>query len=768
VIDPAMRIEELEAEVECLQDQLAKAMAENDSKDRLIQSLQAQLDKEDENLRRQDNLQSQLNEYWISKCHKGPSCAPFSKKQQDEQTWVGDDTLTTMSVQSIDSIETEEVVNVVSEIQRWLFLEGGNLRDVEGLITQYCLFCRSVGMPLDRLFIAGMMLHPNVSAYVWKWEDGCNFNEHEVPHSAFEKPNYNPNEPFAVLMEGRAMEYRMSPLSGDEIPPGCAWFTKNNYQDYFALPIYHQGQFKGAMAWCTKDLEGFSKENIEVFHQSLAALSTVLRLHTNDLVMKTLVGRLEQDVQHQTEELQKANSRLEEANKQVLSQSRAQLQHFAMMSHEIRTPLNGIVGISHLLKEEPGVPEDVRDSIQMIATSGDLLLAVVNDVLDYSKLASGNVDISLEPTSIRQCLQPLLHNLGVKAAEQGQLQLRTRIAPEVTEGPIETDGRRLQQILYNLLGNAVKFGKNGGHIDFDVSVEGSSATTTESKRTEDYGHTEDTRSEDERSLASVLPTLCFRVKDYGKGIASDELAKIFEPFQQASTNSPTDGGTGLGLAITSRLVGALGGTISVESEFGKYCEFTVRMPLKECQEPLPTIQASPVISKRNSSFGSQEKDVTFHVEPTVALADLRVLIAEDNKVNQKVLSRTLSRIGVEDWDIVDNGKLAVTASEKKDYDVIFMDWQMPVMDGLEATRQIRERGNGEVDASVHQPRIIFLTAHAFPDYEEQAASVRADGFISKPFKKQTIESVLERFGFLEHCLEPSFITERSPRSAQQV
>ena len=206
----------------------------------------------------------------------------------------------------------------------------------------------------------------------------------------------------------------------------------------------------------------------------------------------------------------------------------------------------------------------------------------------------------------------------------------------------------------------------------------------------------------------------------------------------------------MGLAITSRLVGALGGTISVDSELGKYCEFTVRIPLKICEEPLSMCQAAqltPTATGDDVHSSTTSSSPRFQ-ERRLAPRYLRVLIAEDNKVNQKVLSRTLSKIGIKDLDIVENGQLDLEISEEKEYDVIFMDWQMPVMDGLAATRQIRARGNGKIPSTVHQPRIIFLTAHAFSDYEEQALSVRADGFISKPFKKQTIEGVLDRLGFL--------------------
>ncbi len=210
------------------------------------------------------------------------------------------------------------VHDIVDQIQRWLFLEGGNLRDVQSLLTEYCNFCRTnCDLPhLDRLYVAGMMLPPEVSAYVWKWENGKEFQQREVPHSAFEKPNFNPDEPFSFLMEGRAMEYRMNASS--KIPSGCEWFTEGKYQDYLALPIYHRGEYVGAMAWATKSPSGFSSRDIQIFYESLAALSTVLRLHTNDIVMTTLQERLAEHLKAQTRDLAEANNRLAAANDRVL------------------------------------------------------------------------------------------------------------------------------------------------------------------------------------------------------------------------------------------------------------------------------------------------------------------------------------------------------------------------------------------------------------------------------------------------------------------
>jgi signal transduction histidine kinase/ActR/RegA family two-component response regulator len=770
-------IANLQAEVASLQKQLAESQVENDRKDKVIESLQAQVKREHSLIVHNNTLQTKLDEFLRSRLRE------TERKHTSPHQPVRD---------------------VVCAIQRWLFLEGGNLRDVKSLITEYSKFCQSLGMPLDRLFVAGMMLHPQVSAYVWKWEIGEEFNEHEVPHSAFEKPNYNPDEPFAVLMEGRAMEYRMR-ADDKNIPPGCSWFKRGDYQDYFALPIYHRGEYKGSMAWCTKSPEGFSKQHVEIFKSSLTALSTVLRLHTNDLVMTTLMSRLQEEVTKQTKELEAANKSLAAANQRVLRQGQNQLKHFAMMSHEIRTPLNCIVGLSNLLLDS-NLDPSVEESIEMITSSGDLLLAVVDDVLDYSKLATGKVETIIQPTNLRKTINAVVASVSTKARMTG-LELRTEFDPQLPE-KMETDGRRLQQILYNLLGNAVKFGARGKSVEFSIYLECDALGKKHVK---------------------------FAIKDYGKGIAPTEMQKIFEPFQQAATNEPAHGGTGLGLTITRQLVRVLGGNISVESEFGKWCVFVVKLPfhpIPDTQEEVGigaavanigairisqsastggddmtgdadlaenassvssssytqttysasyassqitgyTNRAPPMITSQIIGMTDRAPMITSQITkitdipkvpppmlknpperptmtrvPSSVLTEsfdkIHILIAEDNTINQKVLNRTLNRIGLEEIDIVDNGQKAVEAAASKVYDIIFMDLQMPVMDGLEATRIITRRRN---ENGQEFPKIVFLTAHALQDYQAQAADAGGDGFISKPFKIDIIRDLIRGFQF---------------------
>ena len=222
-------------------------------------------------------------------------------------------------------------MSIADKVQSWLFgSEGGDLRDVPSLLTEYSNFMRNeMGVKLDRLFVAGVMLTPEFTSYVWKWEshEPHVVEQHEVPH---EIVTSNPDEPFNILMDGRAMDYRMNAAEKCDCGGAtkecyrCSWFDKGNYQDYYALPMYHRGEFKGAMAWSSKAKGGFTTGHIESFSKSLAALSTVLRCHTNEIVMSTLMGRLQEQVDKRTLELATANE-------QIRKHSQTQLRHFAMM-----------------------------------------------------------------------------------------------------------------------------------------------------------------------------------------------------------------------------------------------------------------------------------------------------------------------------------------------------------------------------------------------------------------------------------------------------
>lgn len=878
------RMDALRSQVETLQVKLDQCQTENDIKQRRIQSLENQM----EMLCRNEKLEEKLASYLLIRAEE-----LLTKSQSEDDTKETkieslrrlvdmlrrnkglEEQLANLLLSQPESCDNETVVqaesianptnkrpdgtkrsDAISQIQRWILVEGGDLPDIESLISRFADFCLSLGVPVDRIVIFSTASHPNLSSYVWKWEFSKHFREKEVRSDL----HYKPDEPVRLLMEGKAMEFRMRAGIQENIT-GCKWFTSNNFQDYFALPIYHRGEFKGAVAWSTKKVAGFTEEHIRFFRKSLIAFSPVLRCHMNDVIIRTFMDRLEDEIREQTMELAAANKSLAQANEKIVQQAESQLRNFAMMSHEIRTPLNCIVGLSNLLLSSDDLDPSLQESIEMITSSGDLLLAVVDDVLDYSKLAAGKVETKVETIQTQQVIRAVVTSVDIRAKATG-VDLRTKLADNLP-ADVETDSRRLQQILYNLLGNAIKFGRQGKIVDFTVDVVCRDGSSTD--------HVEVV----EKRNPCPDDIVRFTVKDYGRGIHPSELHKIFQPFQQAATNDPSHGGTGLGLAITRQLVRVLGGTISVESEYGSWCKFTVLLPknperpiIPSCKDeqrstfeealPFPNVSQRSTLGGNSSSFEDDDfsssdddtcssstsfstpsnyvhKHILTHVrhislpkvpslfpgegiglfekhrddsveatknsilggdfsglneesiftideiknllsstrnepmdqnvadqgnstddcrEPPspppqesgsrkmVEFDKLRVLIAEDNQINQKVLHRTLTRIGLTDIDIVSDGKQAVEAQETKGYDVIFMDLQMPVMDGLEATGIISSRKRLKNES---YPKIAFLTAHALQDYQDKAADSGGDGFISKPFKLEMLKELITRF-----------------------
>lgn len=737
------------------------------------------------------------------------------------------------------------VKQAVDEVHRWLFVEGGHFTTVEALMTNYCEFVRELGIPVDRLYYGGIGLHPKLTALLWKWEPH-DFVFREMPQEIFERRYelFSPDEPFCVLERG-VVDFVRIRKSDSFIPPDTkVWFSGGNYTDYFALPDIHSNESKGNLAWATKDLNGFSDDHISFFELTLPALTTVLRLHTNDWVLRTLTERMEQEIEERTQELAEANLQLAHANERLGIQSKKQLEHFACMSHEIRTPLNCIVGISSLLLDSSEqLSPEVADSIQMVHSSADLLSAVVDDVLDYSKMESGVFEVDIRQTNLQETLSAVVHAMQEKAAKN-QVHITPRFGSTLPE-MVETDPRRLQQVMYNLLGNACKFSKSGGKVELNVSLN-------------------ELSSENALPDATVSHVIKFSVKDFGKGIDKKDFEDIFKPFNQAGKETQTVyGGTGLGLSITTALVDRLGGRITVDSIVGKYSEFVVELPfhgtLVEDTSALAEHFADTTIvllakkdiistpflpevvkeysldlvsardwgelqsmisepTERNWSHkhcmivtaGTEFNPASFQnireqtkgcslitygptrvsggscihwatlegVFPTVALTRMaalkaskekvhqpkvteekpqetsrivsadshfeteqvkspQILIAEDNLVNQKVLGRVLKKLGMENVDIVENGLKAVQATAEKRYDLIFMDMQMPVMDGLEATRLIKAQEFSK------GTKVVFCTAHAVDDFRLQAEQVSADGFISKPFNVKKIGDCLK-------------------------
>jgi signal transduction histidine kinase/ligand-binding sensor domain-containing protein/ActR/RegA family two-component response regulator len=380
---------------------------------------------------------------------------------------------------------------------------------------------------------------------------------------------------------------------------------------------------------------------------------------------------LERGVAQRTMELQKS---MEMARAALRSKS----EFLANMSHEIRTPMNGIVGMTELALGLSNDKEQ-RDCLQSVQSSAESLMALLNDVLDLSRVEAGKLAIEQVAFDPRALVRDVVQLFAASARRKG-IALRYEVQDQVP-ARILGDPLRIRQVLSNLLGNAVKF-THAGRVETRVSVQ-----------------------EDR-------PFITFAVEDTGIGVPLDKQESIFEAFTQAD-NSITRkyGGSGLGLAISSKLVGLMGGTIEMESlpEHGAIFQFSIPYQL-------PTGIA-----------GDSQPAPAAH-KP---LPPMRILLAEDNVVNQKVARRLLERQG-HSVTVVSSGMEAVAISEQQPFDVVLMDVQMPEMDGYEATRRIRERG-------ARLP-IIAMTAHAMPGDRELCLAAGMDGYVSKPVKLGAILS----------------------------
>lgn len=364
----------------------------------------------------------------------------------------------------------------------------------------------------------------------------------------------------------------------------------------------------------------------------------------------------------------------------------------ANMSHELRTPMNGIIGFAGLLKDAE-LPDDLAEYVRIIHASAKTLLNIINDILDVSKIESGNMVLENKPFYLDACIRDSLDVIRIPA-EQKNIALLTEIAPG-TPLLITGDEARLLQVLTNLLSNAVKFTEAG-----EISV---------------VAHAVD--------LNAGYAQLVFAVKDTGIGIAPEQLEIILKPFQQADPSYTRKyGGTGLGLAISKELCERMGGKLSVQSEPGKGSVFTFTILVKTIQEGGTAYDPSAVVDKVK----------------TKRRMPLRILVAEDDSTNQLVIQSILQKYGYS-CDLVPNGAQAVDAVQQKPYDVVFMDIQMPELDGIQATRQIYDLG-----IKNRAGTIIGLTAHALQEDRRACLNAGMDDYLCKPVEPETFQKLLAR------------------------
>ncbi|MBP0021849.1 MAG: response regulator [Cyanobacteria bacterium SBLK] len=470
------------------------------------------------------------------------------------------------------------------------------------------------------------------------------------------------------------------PLSRKVIGENTGVVTLESYdphlQRWFEIRVYPQGS-------------GFS-----VFLQDISARQAALREREKaELELQELNRHLEEKVKERTAQLAESIEMAEKARHKAEAANRAKSIFLSNMSHELRTPLNAILGFTQVIERDRDLDSKHREHLKIISRSGEHLLELINDVLEMSKIEAGRTTLNIESFDLYHLLDCLFKLLQLQAANK-KLSFQMQRSPDIPQY-IQGDRGKLRQILINLLGNAIKFTEKG---EVRLSVTSHQLLTP-----------------------SLIHHLKFEVRDTGPGIGSEELDVLFKPFVQTETGRSSREGTGLGLPIGRQFLQLMGGDLKVESQVGRGTRFYFTIPLRET-----TAEAIKPETTRKTA---------------IALASgqsYRMIIADDKWENRLVLRQILEPLNIEIQE-AENGKDAIALWETWQPDLIWMDMRMPIADGYEATRIIRDRE--ALEGNRKRVAIVAVTASAFESEKANVLAAGCDDFIRKPFR---IEELCDR------------------------